>query len=203
MPTETEARAAAVQKDARWTSLKGRDAAADGGFYYGVTTTGVYCRPSCAARTPRPENVVFFASTRDADAAGFRPCKRCTPGGPTAAARNAERVAELCRMLDAEGEALPLAELARRAGMSAHHLHRLFRSVTGLTPRAYAAAARAARARAERASGGTVTQAVLGAGGHPGRHERARRVRHPPGGRSRGAPPRPRGSLPRRVADRR
>lgn len=72
-------RAAATLADPRWSRVLARDAGADGQFFYSVRTTGVYCRPSCGARTPRPENVAFHASAADAEAAGFRPCRRCRP----------------------------------------------------------------------------------------------------------------------------
>ena len=74
--------AEAVTRDSRWASILARDAAADGRFFYSVRTTGVYCRPSCAARPPRPENVAFHATRAAAEHAGFRPCRRCKPDQP-------------------------------------------------------------------------------------------------------------------------
>jgi len=74
-----ERAAAATMNDPRWAAVRARDPAADGSFYYSVATTGVYCRPSCASRAARPENVRFHASREDAQQAGFRPCKRCRP----------------------------------------------------------------------------------------------------------------------------
>ena len=71
--------AAATESDPRWAAVVARNCEADGSFYYSVKTTGVYCRPSCAARLPRPENVRFYATCEDAERAGFRPCKRCRP----------------------------------------------------------------------------------------------------------------------------
>ena len=73
-------RAAETINDSRWAAVMARNAEADGTFYYGVRTTGVYCRPSCAARLARPENVSFYATREQAESAGFRPCKRCHPG---------------------------------------------------------------------------------------------------------------------------
>ncbi len=159
---------AADGSEARWRAVKARDASADGRFYYAVASTGVFCRPSCAARLPRRENVSFYASAAEAAAAGFRPCKRCKPEQAPAAERRAQQVAELCRFIDAslaEAGAVPsLQELAEHAGQSPHHLHRAFKSVTGLTPRAYAAAQRARRLRAELESDASVTSASYRAG---------------------------------------
>ncbi|MCW7540214.1 bifunctional DNA-binding transcriptional regulator/O6-methylguanine-DNA methyltransferase Ada [Aquabacterium sp. A7-Y] len=157
-------RAAATLGDPRWPAVLARDAQADGRFFYAVSTTGVYCRPSCGARTARPEHVSFHATAADAEAAGFRPCKRCRPDGPPPAERNAALVAELCRYIEAAATPPSLGELARRAGQSASHLHRLFKQATGLTPRAYAQAQRARRLHKELQASETVTQAIYDAG---------------------------------------
>ncbi len=124
----------------------------------------MYCRPSCAARTPRPENVAFHADAASAERAGFRACKRCRPGQPSLESERARQVAELCRFIDAAENAPSLAELARRSGLSPHHLHRVFKTVTGITPRRYAAARRAERVRCELEGGASVTAAIYGAG---------------------------------------
>ena len=139
--------------DVRWAAVTRRDTAADGRFVYSVRTTGVYCRPSCAARQPRRENVRFHASCAEAEAAGFRPCKRCRPNEAPLAERQAAAVAKACRLIT-EAEELPdLASLAAAAGMSPFHFHRIFRKVTGVTPKAYASAHRANRVRAELVQG--------------------------------------------------
>ncbi len=158
------ARAASTERDPRWAAVVARDAGADGQFYYSVASTGVYCRPSCAARTPRPENVEFHADPSAAEGAGYRPCKRCRPGQPSLADRRAQLVAELCRYIDASPTPPGLDELARHADLSPHHLHRVFRSVTGLTPKAYVDARRAARVRAALDNGESVTEAIYAAG---------------------------------------
>ena len=87
--------------DARWNAVQRRDHAADGTFVYSVRTTGVYCRPSCAARLPRRENVAFHQTSADAERAGFRPCKRCRPNEPARADRQAAAVATACRLIEA------------------------------------------------------------------------------------------------------
>jgi AraC family transcriptional regulator of adaptative response/methylated-DNA-[protein]-cysteine methyltransferase len=150
--------------EARWTALRARDAAADGTFVYSVKTTGVYCRPSCAARPARPENVAFHATVAAAERAGFRACKRCKPDQPPLAERQAAQVAALCRLLERDADVPTLEELARHAGLSAFHTHRMFKAVTGVTPRAYAAEHRAGRMRHELRTRGTVTEAIYGAG---------------------------------------
>jgi AraC family transcriptional regulator, regulatory protein of adaptative response / methylated-DNA-[protein]-cysteine methyltransferase len=164
MTSTKEQRALATVSDPRWAAVAARDAAADGQFFYSVRSTGVYCRPSCAARPARPENVEFHASAADAERAGFRPCKRCKPDQAAAAEQMAARVAALCRFIEAAEQPPTLEELAREAGLSPHHLHRQFKQVTGLTPKAYAAAQRAGRVRRELARSDTVTEAIYDAG---------------------------------------
>lgn len=161
---EVEARAAAVRSDPRWSALATRDRKADGGFVYSVATTGVYCRPSCGARTPRPENVAFHATPAEARGAGFRACLRCKPDERPLAERNAVTIAELCRFIEESATTPSLGELASRAGLSVHHLHRLFKHITGLTPKAYAVAHRARRVRDALGRSGTVTEAIYDAG---------------------------------------
>ena len=164
MSTRHELKAAQTLNDPRWAAVVARDRAADGEFFYSVTTTGVYCRPSCGARTARPENVSFHASAAEAERAGFRPCKRCQPDREPLGERQAALVAELCRYIESSEQPPALHDLAERAGLSAYHLHRVFKAVTGVTPKAYAAAHRAQRVRDELDRGGSVTEAIYGAG---------------------------------------
>ena len=164
MTSKAEILAAATVADPRWAAIVAHDANADGRFVYSVRTTGVYCRPSCGARRPRPENVAFHATNADAERAGFRPCKRCRPDQAPLAEQQAAMVAKLCRHIGAADHLPSLDELAKHAGTSAHHLHRIFKAVTGLTPRAWATAQRAKRVRAGLARAATVTDAIYGAG---------------------------------------
>jgi AraC family transcriptional regulator of adaptative response/methylated-DNA-[protein]-cysteine methyltransferase len=150
--------------DARWASVVARDAGADGKFYYSVKTTGVYCRPSCAARVARPENVQFHLTCAEAEKAGFRPCKRCKPNEPSLAEQNGARIAEICRLLECAEEPPKLRELAAHAGMSVYHFHRTFKAVTGLTPGDYTAAHRSNRVRASLGRSNSVTEAIYEAG---------------------------------------
>ena len=154
-----------TEEDPRWRAVVERDHSFDGVFLFSVATTGVYCRPSCAARRARPENVRFHDTREDAEAAGFRPCKRCRPDRPSLSERNAGTVTRICRMIEAAEEMPSLGELARSAGLSPYHFHRVFKSVTGVTPKAYGDAHRADRLRREltRAEG-SVTEAIFGAG---------------------------------------
>jgi AraC family transcriptional regulator of adaptative response/methylated-DNA-[protein]-cysteine methyltransferase len=156
--------AQAVLDDPRWAALRSRDLKADGSFFYAVKTTGVYCRPSCAARTPRPENVEFHASAAQAERAGFRPCRRCKPEQAPAAERTSALVAAMCRHLEQSESPPTLEALARHVGLSPFHAHRLFKAGTGVTPRAYSAAQRGKRVRGELREHGSVTQAIYGAG---------------------------------------
>ena len=149
--------------DPRWQSVLTRDKAADGRFVYGVASTGVYCRPSCAARTPRPENVSFHADGGAAQKAGFRACLRCKPDSEAGADR-AALVAAACRAIEAADTPPSLDDLARQAGLSPHHFHRVFKAVTGCTPRDYAVAERTRRVREELSGEGSVTDALYGAG---------------------------------------
>lgn len=150
--------------DARWSAVQSRDRGADGVFYYSVRTTGVYCRPSCGARPALRANVAFHVSCLDAEAAGFRPCLRCKPDQPPLAERQAQLVAEACRIIDAEEDAPDLDAVARAVGMSRFHFQRVFKTHAGVTPKAYAAARRAARVRAALADSSSVTDALYAAG---------------------------------------
>ncbi len=163
MPADSTVVAVPVD-EARWEAVKRRDRSAEGTFFYSVATTGVYCRPSCAARLPRRENVAFHPTCEAAERAGFRPCKRCRPNGPSQAERHAASVARACRMIEQAEEAPTLDALAKAAGLSPFHFHRVFKEITGVTPKAYASANRARRVKAELGTGASVTQAIFGAG---------------------------------------
>jgi AraC family transcriptional regulator, regulatory protein of adaptative response / methylated-DNA-[protein]-cysteine methyltransferase len=150
--------------DPRWARLAARDPAADGQFWYGVVTTGIYCRPSCPSRRARVANVRLFDTVEQARAAGLRPCRRCNPDGLAPAALNAALVEKACRLIEAAPERPSLDALAEAVEMSPAHFHRLFKGHTGLTPRAYGAAVMAGRARAALGAGDSVTAALHGAG---------------------------------------
>src|SRR5277367_5964405 len=150
--------------DARWAAIRSRDPAADGHFVYSVATTGVYCRPSCAARPARPENVQFHLTCGDAEKAGFRPCKRCKPNQAGIAEQTAKQIAKACRLIERSEDVPSLKKLAGYVDMSTFHFHRMFKSITGLTPTEYAAAHRSKRVRASLERSNTVTDAIYDAG---------------------------------------
>jgi len=147
-----------------WATVCRRDPAAETAFFYSVASTGIYCRPTCPSRRPRRDNVAFHVSRQAAEAAGFRPCKRCRPDQPSRAQREAALVTESCRWLESAEEPPTLNELAARAGLSPYHFHRLFKRVVGVTPYRYARAQRTRRLTEELRGSGTVTEALYQAG---------------------------------------
>ncbi|AMW83841.1 bifunctional DNA-binding transcriptional regulator/O6-methylguanine-DNA methyltransferase Ada [Pseudomonas yamanorum] len=154
----------ATEQDPRWAAIVARDAKADLTFVYGVKTTGVYCRPSSSARRPRPENVEFFDTPQQAEAAGYRPNKRSSGDQTQVAARHAQLVAAACRHIE-QAETLPaLEDLATLAGLSPFHFHRVFKAVTGLTPKRYASAHRSRKVRDGLKDQHSVTDALYDAG---------------------------------------
>ena len=154
--------------DPRWRAVNARDLAADGTFVYAVTSTGVYCRPSCPSRRPRPDRVAFYPTPTAAEQAGFRACRRCRPEQPRSPLEDKVRRART--WIDAHPDDAPsLARLAKVAATTPWHLQRSFKRLFGLSPREYAAARRTTRLkdalRRER-----VTDAVYEAGfGSPSR----------------------------------
>jgi AraC family transcriptional regulator of adaptative response/methylated-DNA-[protein]-cysteine methyltransferase len=156
---------AACHGDPRWASILNRDASADGTFYYSVSTTGVYCRPSCGARLARPEHVQFHMTRADAEHAGFRPCKRCKPDQPWAGpGQHTKTVVHACRLIEQAVEMPTLGELAKQVGLSTYHFHRRFKRMTGLTPKEYADGHRWTRVRRSLTTSDTVTDAIYDAG---------------------------------------
>jgi len=146
-----------------WQAVCNRDATQDGRFVFAVRSTGIYCRPSCPARRPKRENLSFHATPVDAEQAGFRPCRRCSPHGQSPAEQLDQLVVAACQLL-ADTERLTLEQLAARIGLSASHLARAFKARTGLTPKAWSAAQRRERLDAQLAQAGSVLDAALAAG---------------------------------------
>jgi AraC family transcriptional regulator of adaptative response/methylated-DNA-[protein]-cysteine methyltransferase len=148
----------------RWEALTRRDRAAEGAFYVGVRTTGIYCRPTCASRLPRRENVRFFATPGEAERAGFRPCKRCRPQLPTTSDADSDAVTRACRLIEAADTPPRLQALADAVGLSRHHFHRLFKRTVGVTPKEYTMMVRQGRLQASLRENASVTRAIYDAG---------------------------------------
>lgn len=158
------ATARSVADDPRWDRILARDKSADGRFWYSVSTTGIYCRPSCPSRTANPKNVALHDTMESARATGCRPCKRCNPDGRSLESENVELVAKACRIIEENEEEPSLEELAEAVGLSPSYFHRVFKAATGLTPKGYAAADRAKKVRKGLATGNRVTEAIYDAG---------------------------------------
>lgn len=153
-----------LDDDSRWQAVCRRDASYNGLFYYGVRSTGVFCRPACSARRPRRDRIVFFETCEDARKAGFRPCLRCRPADETADPE-ATLIARACRMLEESSESpLQLADLSARLGVSPYHLQRTFKAAIGVTPRQYAAARRVGSFKDYIRSGRSVSEAIYHSG---------------------------------------
>ena len=152
----------AASLDDMWKALSTRDARYDASFVYAVRSTRVYCRPSCPARKPRPDQVVFFSSPADAADAGFRACLRCKPGKSDPIVT---KIAEVSAHIDAHPEdPLTLKALGGRFGVSPYHLQKSFKRVTGVTPRQYAEGARMKNLKLRLKRGGSVRQSTYDSG---------------------------------------
>ena len=159
-----EAAAAQAAPDSRWVAVLSRDAKRDGQFVFAVSSTGVYCRPSCAARRPRRENVEFFSHPEEAEHAGYRACLRCRPKafrGNT----ESDGVKAMCRFIEQHlDEPLTLERLAKEFHQSPFHLQRRFKAAVGITPKAYADSCRLKMLKRNLQSGDSVTRAMYDAG---------------------------------------
>lgn len=162
-----------LDDDARWRAVLARDRRFDGVFVTGVHSTGIYCRPSCPARAPRRSNVRFYAGPPEAEAAGLRACKRCTPAGQS---REEQAVRAAVDLLRSSDDTISLERLGALSGYSPAHFQRLFKRATGMTPAAYQRALRQKRAGEALAGAATVTEALYSAGyGAPSRFYEARK----------------------------
>jgi AraC family transcriptional regulator, regulatory protein of adaptative response / methylated-DNA-[protein]-cysteine methyltransferase len=155
---------APARDEERWQAVKRRDSVFDGKFVFAVRTTGIFCRPSCASRPAKRENVSFFSTVAEAEKAGYRACKRCRPDKLGAPDPRVEAVKRACAKIEQAEEAPKLAELAAGAGLSPYHFHRVFKAITGVTPKAYATETRARRAADKLRTAETVTEAIYDAG---------------------------------------
>jgi AraC family transcriptional regulator, regulatory protein of adaptative response / methylated-DNA-[protein]-cysteine methyltransferase len=147
-----------------WAALCAHDASQDGQWVYSVKTTGVYCRPGCASRQPLRKNVAFYQTNAEAEAAGFRPCKRCRPDDSSQAQRHIAAVERACALIRSRDTLPSLDELANAAGISRFHFHRVFKQITGATPRDWGKAHRLDRFAERLDAGENVAEAVYAAG---------------------------------------
>jgi len=147
-----------------WAALESRGAGASSGFFYGVRTTGVYCRPGCTSRLPLRRNTMFFETPAAAEAAGLRPCKRCRPTDGSAASRHVAAIEKACALLRKSDTTPTLAELADAAGISRFHFHRVFKQIIGATPRDYARTHRLGRFADKLDRGQPLTEAIYASG---------------------------------------
>ena len=179
MPATAPARRdprASFDADVFWNAVLGRSRSLDGVFYYGVRSTGIYCRPSCPSRRPRREHVDFFLEPQEAESAGFRACLRCRPAQPVSQSPQAELTRRVCRYIEDNLEAtLTLKTMAAEIGGSPFHLQRVFQQAIGVTPQQYAEARRIAVFKTALRFGENVAEAgyTAGFGSSRGLYERA------------------------------
>lgn len=148
-----------------WRAVLKRDARFDGRVFFAVRSTGIYCRPSCPARRPRREQVVFFSIPEAAESAGFRSCRRCRPRSAAMTDPQVEMVRRACGYIESHlNESPTLEDLSSNTGVSPYHLQRVFKRIVGITPRQYAGAFRLSHFKASVKRGGTVTGAIYDAG---------------------------------------
>jgi AraC family transcriptional regulator of adaptative response/methylated-DNA-[protein]-cysteine methyltransferase len=151
--------------EAQWQAVLAKDSRFDGQFVFAVSSTGIYCRPSCGSRRPRRDRVSFFMSPEAAEELGFRACLRCHPRNDRIHDPQVAMAREVCRLIDEnEGEPLTLATLGNRIGVSSFHLQRTFKSVMGITPSQYAEAGRIRKFKNGVRDGASITNAIYDAG---------------------------------------
>jgi AraC family transcriptional regulator, regulatory protein of adaptative response / methylated-DNA-[protein]-cysteine methyltransferase len=150
--------------DPRWQAVIDRDTDQDGKFVFAVSSTGIFCRPSCPARRPRRENVTFFPAPETAEKAGYRACLRCRPNS-SGGHPQVEMVKAICRYVEQHlDENITLNRLSKAFHQSPFHLQRTFKGVLGVTPRAYAESCRMNLLKQNLQAGHSVTRAMYDAG---------------------------------------
>jgi AraC family transcriptional regulator, regulatory protein of adaptative response / methylated-DNA-[protein]-cysteine methyltransferase len=153
-----------LSNDFRWQAVLARDGASDGKFVFAVSSTGVYCRPSCPSKRPRRENVTFFRHVREAESAGFRECLRCRPRSITGNPRQ-ELIKSVCRYIEHHlDEPVTLSQLGKTFRQSPFYLQRTFKAALGITPKEYADSCRMRGFRQKLKAGQSVTRAMHEAG---------------------------------------
>lgn len=152
-----------MNEELYWQAVRANDARFDGAFYFGVKTTGIYCRPSCRARTPKRENVAFFSTWNDAEKFGLRACLRCKPKSTLTIDPHLQKIIRACELLESE-DVYSLEDLAAELDLSPYHLQRSFKEIIGVSPKKYSEAKRMERFKSELREGGGVTAAMYDAG---------------------------------------
>jgi AraC family transcriptional regulator, regulatory protein of adaptative response / methylated-DNA-[protein]-cysteine methyltransferase len=160
----TEKQAQALSADDRWTALVKRSPQPDNQFLYAVTTTGIYCRPTCSSRLPNRENVRFFNHAEEAQQAGFRACKRCRPDLVENPDAIRTAVLQACAIMDNAETRPTLSELSKAVNVSPFHFQRQFKQIIGVTPKQYFMQKRLQRVQSNLKAGDTVTEAIYDAG---------------------------------------
>lgn len=148
----------------RWNAVLNRDGAADGTFFYGVRSTGIFCRPTCPSKRPNQDNVQFFGTVDAAETAGYRACKRCVPTEPNQPAKSVQLCRQICRFIESADRVPSLSDLAEQFQLSQYHLQRTFKQVMKVSPQNYAKTVRSARLRENLKCAKTVTEAVFESG---------------------------------------
>ena len=152
-------------QETKWQAVLTKDARCDGQFVFAVSSTGIYCRPSCGSRRARRENVSFFASPEGAEQGGFRACRRCHPRDAVVVDPQVQMTRQVCRIIEEnEGEPVTLSALSAQLGVSSFHLQRTFKSVMGITPKDYAETCRVNRFKQGVRKGDAITSAMYDAG---------------------------------------
>jgi AraC family transcriptional regulator of adaptative response/methylated-DNA-[protein]-cysteine methyltransferase len=151
-----------METEIYWKAIQNNDSRFNGAFVYGVNSTGIYCKPSCASRLPKRENVSFFEDFSKAESSGFRACLRCQPQSEKANPQT-ETVLRVCEILETE-EQISLEDLGARLGLSAAHLQKIFKEIIGVSPKKYSGMKRLEKFKSEIKAGADVTGAMYEAG---------------------------------------
>jgi len=151
-------------EDARWNAVSENNSNADGAFYYAVITTGIYCRPSCKSRLPNRDNVEYFTTCDDAEAAGYRACKRCKPAAISKTEEIEGKIIHACRIIEESKTSIKLDDLATKVNLSPYHFHRIFKKIVGITPKQYTTRHQSLRFQKSLKSSPSVTDAIYSAG---------------------------------------